>query len=92
MLGCEDDSQCGPEGFCLSPTQVQGIPMSLCLAKCKEYYDCRYGEGYVCFGAEELGETRVCLPLAVVYLLTCGDGKCDTYEKWNPEACPEDCK
>lgn len=90
-LGCHEDQECGPAGFCLQPGDVPSIPLSLCLKKCNDYYDCRYGEGYICFGAQELGETRVCLPISVIRMLECGDGVCDDFERWNPDVCPEDC-
>lgn len=89
-LGCTTDEECGPSALCL--TGIPDIPISLCLPKCKDFMDCRYLEGYVCFGHETLGEIKVCLPGSVAALFLCGDGVCDPNEQAHPDFCKEDCK
>lgn len=88
-IGCASDEECGPGGFCL--TGVPDIPLPLCLPRCEDFRQCRYSEGYTCFGAEELGDLRACLPSSIIALFLCGDGVCDVNERANPGLCPEDC-
>lgn len=88
-LGCGADEECGPAAFCL--TGVPDLPLPLCLPKCDDFRQCRYSEGYTCFGAPELGDLRACLPASIIALFLCGDGTCDVNEQANPGSCPEDC-
>jgi len=89
-LGCATDDECGPGAFCLSG--IPDLPFPICLPRCETFEDCRYAEGYVCFGAEELGDVRACLPASIIVLFRCGDGVCDASEQANPDLCPEDCR
>lgn len=89
-IGCSSDEECGPGAFCL--TGVPDIPLPICLPSCEDFSQCRYSEGYVCFGTEELGERRACLPAQIVVLFRCGDNICDANEQANPALCPEDCQ
>jgi hypothetical protein len=89
MLGCSTDEECGPSAFCLPPSG--SIPMSLCLPLCKSGNDCRFSEGYICFGAKELGEKMACLPAGIITLLLCGNGTCEVHEMFDRTVCPIDC-
>lgn len=88
-MGCGADEECGPGAFCL--TGIPDLPLPLCLPACDDFRQCRYSEGYTCFGAPELGELKACLPASIIALFLCGDGQCDVNEQAHPGSCPEDC-
>ncbi len=88
---CMNDDQCGDEGFCfnVAPLFEAPIPIGLCLKYCKEYSDCRFAEGYVCYFTGVPGE-RACLPHEIVADIPCGDGICGPTEIHTGN-CPRDC-
>jgi len=90
-LPCLDDSECGEGGYCFDTTPFSGMPLSLCLPACEDYSDCRYSEGYVCYGDPQIGDIKACLPGDIVTAIRCDDTVCDDNEKANPDICVDGC-
>ncbi len=94
MIGCSADEDCGPGGKCADANAVSaGFPL-LCVKTCAADADCGRSDGY---GCPDLGvvdgagaKLQGCLPLKLVELLLCDNGKCATEPKdpYCPATCP----
>ena len=86
MMGCKDDSECGPDGACFDTTPFTGIAITICLLGCETLADCRWDEGYLCYNAprdpddEAAGEINACLSDSLVVAIECDDGHCEGLE------------
>ncbi len=93
MLYCSTDEDCGAGGKCADASKVStGFPM-LCVKECAADADCGRTE-YSCpdLGVVDLTGAKLqgCLPLKLVQLLVCDNGKCTTEPKdpYCPATCP----
>ncbi len=94
MIGCSLDDECGTGGKCADASELaDGFPM-ICVQQCATDADCGR-EGYGCpnLGVKDMDGNPLqgCLPLSMVELLLCDNGKCSTEPKdpYCPATCPQ---